>query len=75
MNEEIAKFEDGLKKLCEFYRDKMPLAALAGTLDNVKVMVQYETIRNFSEPEIVAPVQELGPIEDGSPLPEEAANG
>lgn len=36
-NEEISKFEEQLRKLCEFWRVKLTHAELVGTLDTVKI--------------------------------------
>lgn len=74
--QDIADFEAGLNKLCEFYCQKLTHAELVGTLDTVKMGYHIETIRQITEPEIGAPLPETEiTAKGGSPLPAEVGNG
>jgi len=76
--QDIADFEAGVQKLCEFYKHKLLHCEIVGVLDNIKVDRQLGTIeamRKKPEPEVPAPVQELGPKKSGSPILGEAKSG
>ena len=75
--QDIADFEAQLQKLCEFWKKKLSCAEITGTLDTIKTIFQIERYNELvsKEPEVVAPVQELGPGSNGSPIPTEVADG
>lgn len=50
--QDIADFEAQLQKLCEFWKAKLSLAELAGTMDNVKTIMQIERYQELVKPEM-----------------------
>ena len=73
-NQDIAEFEAQLKKVCEFYREKMTHGTLIGTLDNIKTLYQFEQLDSFKKkvvPAVPAPVKVPEKIRKklGSPVP------
>ena len=72
--QDIAEFEEQLKKVCEFWRERLTHCQLVGTLDTVKMIYHVETINSFNErpvPAVPAPVKVPEKIRKklGSPVP------
>ena len=76
--QDIAEFEEQLKKVCEFWRERLTHCQLVGTLDTVKMIYHVETINSFNErpvPAVPAPISKALAREaaanalGGSPVP------
>ncbi len=66
---DIADFETEIRKVCELYREKLPHAALVGTLDTVKMSYHIATIQNFTVPPVSESPTPHSHLSNESPAP------